>query len=84
MLHPVSSNSLPRISWAQAQHLYLKNVHYLVKEGEALIVDESTGRATKARWSEGLHQVCVTGSVFAQFLRQTHNALDVWLFTLIT
>lgn len=41
----------------QAQHLYLRNVHYLVKDGEAFIIDESTGRASNSRWIDGIHQV---------------------------
>ena len=42
----------------QAQHLYVKDVHYLVKGTVAVIIDESTGRAAaQARWIEGIHQV---------------------------
>lgn len=40
-----------------AHFLYKKDVHYMVKDGEILIVDEFTGRALPGRrWSEGLHQ----------------------------
>ena len=40
-----------------AHNLYKKDVHYMVKDGEILIVDEFTGRALPGRrWSEGLHQ----------------------------
>jgi preprotein translocase subunit SecA len=41
----------------RAWHLFDKNVDYVVKEGEVLIVDEFTGRLMFGRrYSEGLHQ----------------------------
>jgi len=41
----------------RAHHLYNKDVHYIVKDGEVIIVDEFTGRTLAGRrWSEGLHQ----------------------------
>ncbi|MBP6974578.1 MAG: preprotein translocase subunit SecA [Candidatus Pacebacteria bacterium] len=41
----------------RAKALYKKEVEYLVKNGEVLIVDPSTGRLQPGRrWSEGLHQ----------------------------
>ncbi len=41
----------------RAQHLYLRDQHYVVQAGEIVIVDEYTGRLmTGRRWSEGLHQ----------------------------
>ncbi|MBF8247153.1 MAG: preprotein translocase subunit SecA [Rickettsia sp.] len=41
----------------KAQHLFKKDVDYLVKEGKALIIDEFTGRVLEGRrYSEGLHQ----------------------------
>lgn len=41
----------------KAQHLFEKDVHYVVKEGEVIIVDEFTGRLSSGRrYSEGLHQ----------------------------
>ncbi|MES3005343.1 MAG: preprotein translocase subunit SecA [Patescibacteria group bacterium] len=41
----------------RAKALYLNNDHYIVKDGEAIIVDPSTGRLQPGRrWSEGLHQ----------------------------
>ncbi len=41
----------------KAHHLFKKDVHYIVKDGEVLIVDEFTGRVLPGRrWSEGLHQ----------------------------
>ncbi|MDD5594258.1 MAG: preprotein translocase subunit SecA [Candidatus Margulisbacteria bacterium] len=40
-----------------AWHLYQKNVDYVVKEGEIVIVDEFTGRLMIGRrYSDGLHQ----------------------------
>lgn len=41
----------------RAHHLYEKDVDYIVKEGEIVIVDEFTGRTMEGRrWSDGLHQ----------------------------
>jgi len=41
----------------RALHLFEKNVDYVVKDGEVLIVDEFTGRLMQGRrYSEGLHQ----------------------------
>ena len=40
-----------------AHHLYQKNVNYVVRDGEILIVDEFTGRVmTGRRFGKGLHQ----------------------------
>jgi hypothetical protein len=42
----------------QAKELQIKNVNYIVKDNEILIVDEFTGRTMPGRrWSDGLHQV---------------------------
>lgn len=41
----------------RAHHLYNRDQHYVVQEGEVVIVDEFTGRLmTGRRWSDGLHQ----------------------------
>ena len=41
----------------RAHALYHKDQHYVVQDGEVIIVDEFTGRMmTGRRWSEGLHQ----------------------------
>jgi preprotein translocase subunit SecA len=41
----------------KAYHLYRRDVEYVVKDGEVLIVDEFTGRLMPGRrWSDGLHQ----------------------------
>ncbi len=41
----------------RANHLYHRDQHYVVQEGEIVIVDEFTGRLmTGRRWSDGLHQ----------------------------
>src|SRR3989339_1115887 len=41
----------------RAHNLYSKDVEYVVKDGEVIIVDEFTGRLMPGRrWSEGLHQ----------------------------
>ncbi|GAQ80204.1 preprotein translocase SecA [Klebsormidium nitens] len=54
----------PREQWAsyilnaiKAKELFLRDVNYIVKNGEIYIVDEFTGRVMEGRrWSEGLHQ----------------------------
>ncbi|MFM7505465.1 MAG: preprotein translocase subunit SecA [Rubrivivax sp.] len=41
----------------RAHHLYNRDQHYVVQNGEVIIVDEFTGRLmTGRRWSDGLHQ----------------------------
>jgi preprotein translocase subunit SecA len=41
----------------RANHLYHRDQHYVVQEGEIVIVDEFTGRLMAGRrWSDGLHQ----------------------------
>ena len=41
----------------KAHHLYKRDVEYVVKNGEVIIVDEFTGRLMPGRrWSDGLHQ----------------------------
>ncbi|HSI94856.1 MAG: preprotein translocase subunit SecA [Methylophilaceae bacterium] len=41
----------------RAQSLFLRDQHYVVRDGEVVIVDEFTGRMmTGRRWSDGLHQ----------------------------
>ncbi len=41
----------------RAQALYHRDVEYIVKDGQVVIVDEFTGRTMPGRrWSEGLHQ----------------------------
>ena len=44
-----------------AHHLFLKDIHYLVKDGKVLIIDEFTGRVMPDRsWEKGLHQMIET------------------------
>ena len=41
----------------RAHHLYKRDVNYIVRTGEVIIVDEHTGRMMEGRqWSDGLHQ----------------------------
>src|SRR5471030_2175888 len=41
----------------RAHNLFLRDTHYVVQEGEVIIVDEFTGRLMSGRrWSDGLHQ----------------------------
>ncbi|MBT4586884.1 MAG: preprotein translocase subunit SecA [Gammaproteobacteria bacterium] len=45
------------LSGLRAHVLFKKNIDYLVKDDEVVIVDEFTGRTMEGRrWSEGLHQ----------------------------
>jgi len=45
------------ISGLRAHILFQKNIDYIVKDDEVVIVDEFTGRTMEGRrWSEGLHQ----------------------------
>lgn len=41
----------------KAHHLYKRDVNYIVRNGEVIIIDEHTGRMMEGRqWSDGLHQ----------------------------
>jgi len=41
----------------KAKELFIKDIHYIVRDGEIFIVDEYTGRIMIGRrWSDGLHQ----------------------------
>jgi preprotein translocase subunit SecA len=55
---PANMEILHHINQALRAHtLYKRDVEYVVKEGEVLIVDEFTGRLMPGRrWSDGLHQ----------------------------
>ena len=54
----------PKDPWAhyifnaiKAKELFTKDVNYIVRDGEIVIVDEFTGRVMAGRrWSDGLHQ----------------------------
>ena len=55
---PVQIDTLHHVNQALKAHVIFKrDVDYVVKEGEVLIVDEFTGRLMPGRrWSDGLHQ----------------------------
>lgn len=55
---PEHSNILKHVTQSlRAKYLFKKDVDYVVKEGEIVIVDEFTGRLLPGRrYSEGLHQ----------------------------
>ncbi|MDN3922125.1 preprotein translocase subunit SecA [Roseateles violae] len=41
----------------RAHHVFHRDQHYVIQDGEVVIVDEMTGRMLKGRrWSDGLHQ----------------------------
>lgn len=45
------------ITALKAKVFHLRDVHYIVKDGQVQIVDEFTGRVVEnRRWSEGIHQ----------------------------
>ncbi len=45
------------IAALRAHYVYFKDQHYVVQDGEVVIVDEFTGRLMSGRrWSDGLHQ----------------------------
>ncbi|MEW5806716.1 MAG: preprotein translocase subunit SecA [Acidobacteriota bacterium] len=55
---PVNMETLHHVNQALKAHaLFRKDVDYMVKDGEVIIVDEFTGRLMPGRrWSDGLHQ----------------------------
>ncbi|MFP6599985.1 MAG: preprotein translocase subunit SecA, partial [Deltaproteobacteria bacterium] len=55
---PTQIEMLHHVSQALKAHtLFRRDVDYMVKDGEVIIVDEFTGRLmTGRRWSDGLHQ----------------------------
>jgi preprotein translocase subunit SecA len=55
---PNNMETLHHVNQALRAHtLYTRDVDYMVKDGEVLIVDEFTGRLMPGRrWSDGLHQ----------------------------
>ena len=61
---------------AQARWLYLRDVHYIVRDGEVQIVDEFTGRVMpRRRWTDNIHQAveakegCQARTPYARRLR---------------
>ncbi|ABJ90606.1 preprotein translocase subunit SecA [Buchnera aphidicola] len=57
----------------KAHYLFLKNVDYIIKDDQIIIVDEHTGRIMSSRrWSDGLHQAIeAKENVFIQNDNQT-------------
>ncbi|MDD2448876.1 MAG: preprotein translocase subunit SecA [Sulfurimonas sp.] len=58
-LYSVENSSLPHAldQALKANYLFVKDVDYVVNDGEVVIVDEFTGRLSEGRrFSEGLHQ----------------------------
>jgi preprotein translocase subunit SecA len=58
LFDPSNIETLHAVEQALRAHtLYQSDVHYIVKDGQVLIVDEFTGRLMQGRrWSDGLHQ----------------------------
>lgn len=57
-LYDINNAWVPYIINAlKAKELFIRNRHYIIKNNEAVIVDEFTGRIMEGRrWSDGLHQ----------------------------
>ena len=55
---PESTSLVHHVTQAlQAHKLFLKDQHYIVRDGEILLIDEFTGRMMRGwRLSDGLHQ----------------------------
>src|SRR5712691_9441501 len=55
---PANMDTLHAVNQGLRAHtLYKKDVEYMIKDGEVIIVDEFTGRLMPGRrWSDGLHQ----------------------------
>lgn len=58
LYHPARIALLHHVNAALRAHkLFERNVDYMVKDGEVVIIDEHTGRTMSGRrWSDGLHQ----------------------------
>ncbi len=58
LYHAANIQLMHHVSAAlRANHLFTKDVDYIVSNGEVVIVDEHTGRTMPGRrWSDGLHQ----------------------------
>ena len=58
LYEPMFVSLIHQLSQAlRAHHLFFKDRHYVVQDGEVVIVDEFTGRLMPGRrWSDGLHQ----------------------------
>ena len=70
----------PQDPWAhyitnalKAKELFIKDVNYIIKNDEAVIVDEFTGRVMPGRrWSDGQHQAIEAKKVLQFSLRLKH------------
>ena len=65
----------------KASHLYKKDVDYIIKDKEVVIIDEFTGRMMEGRrYSEGLHQAIEAkenGSLNAQSKDYTEPLMNL-------
>lgn len=62
---PTSALARPWVDYVEtalrARHLYRRDVHYIVKDNEIQLVDQTTGRIhTERQWNGGLHQAVQT------------------------
>ena len=49
----------------KAKELFIKDVNYIIKKDEAVIVDEFTGRVMPGRrWSDGQHQAIEAKKIY--------------------
>jgi preprotein translocase subunit SecA len=57
LFDPVNNLAHYLLCALKAKEVYLKDIHYVVKNNEVVIVDEFTGRLMEGRrWSDGIHQ----------------------------
>ncbi|NYY77823.1 hypothetical protein DMH20_24245 [Escherichia coli] len=72
----------------RAHALFTRDVDYIVKDGEVIIVDEHTGRTMQGRrWSDGLHRlwkrkkVCRSRTKTKRWLRSPSRTTSVCMKT---
>nr|YP_010925699.1 preprotein translocase subunit A [Neoporphyra dentata]WKD83931.1 preprotein translocase subunit A [Neoporphyra dentata]BCA87349.1 protein translocation ATPase [Neoporphyra dentata] len=69
----------------KAKELFIKDVHYIIRDGQVVIVDEFTGRIMSGRrWSDGLHQAIeAKEQVVIQQENQTYASITYQNFFLL-
>nr|YP_009237479.1 preprotein translocase subunit A [Wildemania schizophylla]AKS28526.1 preprotein translocase subunit A [Wildemania schizophylla] len=69
----------------KAKELFIKDVHYIVRDNQVVIVDEFTGRIMSGRrWSDGLHQAIeAKEKVAIQQENQTYASITYQNFFLL-
>ena len=79
MLHPLETPRVPYIAQVMNDEMcirdrFTRDVDYIVKDGEVIIVDEHTGRTMQGRrWSDGLHQAVEAKEGCLLYTSSTHG-----------